>query len=150
MKILGIDLYLDFFNRQLENMKLPTMKMCMWWPVYWMLFLCCSITEVAGEKIVFVSDRSGNKDIYTMASDGSDLRQLTHSQGNDTWPSWSPDGKRIAFVSNREGTPNLFVMNEDGGHMTRLCTLVHAGGFPSWSPDGRKIAFNSIIDDFAS
>jgi Tol biopolymer transport system component len=53
-----------------------------------------------GSRIAFVSDRTGEPEIWSMAADGSDLRNLTnHPQHFDgTWSlSWSPDGSRLAY-----------------------------------------------------
>lgn len=41
-----------------------------------------------GRHLVFASDRAGSYDIYTMATDGSDVRRLT--KGGDAFtPDWS-------------------------------------------------------------
>jgi Tol biopolymer transport system component len=53
-----------------------------------------------GGRIAFVSDRTGEPEIWSMATDGSDLVNLTrHPQHFDgTWSlSWSPDGTRLAY-----------------------------------------------------
>jgi TolB protein len=34
--------------------------------------------------------------------------RLTREPGNDSSPSWSPDGKRIIFSSNRNGKSAIF------------------------------------------
>ena len=65
-----------------------------------------------GRRIAFsgVRDRNGkwcyeqctiSGEIYVMDSDGTNLERLTRNRGNDTAPSWSPDGSRIVFESNR-------------------------------------------------
>jgi TolB protein len=41
-----------------------------------------------GRHLVFMSDRGGKFQIYTMTRDGRDVRQLTKS-GTNTLPSWS-------------------------------------------------------------
>jgi TolB protein len=41
-----------------------------------------------GSKIVFVSDRDGNENIFTMNPDGSDQQRLTDDPGEDTTPAW--------------------------------------------------------------
>jgi Tol biopolymer transport system component len=45
-----------------------------------------------GGKIVFSSDRDGDRDLYVMDADGTDVRQLTNSPGDDRSPDWQPVG----------------------------------------------------------
>jgi Tol biopolymer transport system component len=51
-----------------------------------------------GDRIAFTSDRDGDYEIYTIRTDGSDLRRLTHSltddQFEDGTPSWIPAKRR--------------------------------------------------------
>jgi len=43
------------------------------------------------EKIAFVSDRDGNREICVMHADGSHERRLTNHAANQEHPTWSPD-----------------------------------------------------------
>ena len=81
-----------------------------------------------------------------MDADGSNLRRLTHSSGNDLLPDWSPDGTQIAFMSDRDGDWDIFVMDADGSNLRRLTNNSGNDLFPNWSPDGRKIVFESDRD----
>jgi Tol biopolymer transport system component len=85
-------------------------------------------------RIAFV--RSGN--IFTVRSDGTDVRKLT-ADGRNFAPRWSPDGQRIAFQHAGE----LWAMRADGTGRHRVVQGLKAGR-PSWSPDGRTLAFTSI------
>lgn len=94
-------------------------------------------------RVVFVSNRDGNAEIYSCKADGSDIQRLTNEIGNDEYPVWSPDGTRIAFASDRTGKYELYVMNADGSNVVRK---TFSGSFcanPSWSPDGTKIAYTA-------
>lgn len=102
-------------------------------------------------RIVFSSDRDGDFDVYTMNADGTGRRQLTNAPGDDTNPSWSPDGKRIAFESERahqspdpsKVTAEIYVVNADGGGLKRLTSNAAEDWGPRFSPDGTRIAFAS-------
>lgn len=59
-----------------------------------------------GQRIVFVSSRSGTRQLYTMAADGGDVRQLTNlPQGVGLGPAWSPDGRYITFSARANNEP---------------------------------------------
>ncbi len=94
--------------------------------------------------IVFMSDRDGNREIYAMNPDGSDVQRLTSNDAQDLQPAWSPDKSRIAFVSNRDGNFAIYVMNPDGSNQRRISTDEFAyHEYPAWSPDGRYLTYAS-------
>ena len=101
-----------------------------------------------GQKIVFASDRDGNREIYVMNADGSGVQRLTTTDptADDRYPSWSPDGSKILFVSNRDGDSEIFVMNADGSNPTQLTNNVAGDDEPRFSSDGTKIVFTSNRD----
>jgi Tol biopolymer transport system component len=98
---------------------------------------------VAGGVIAFSSDLGGNIDVWSIHTNGSDLRRLTDSSGADQSPTWSPDGRRVAFRSDRDGNDEVYVMDADGSHQRNLTRNQHSDYSPAWSPDGRWIAFAS-------
>jgi Tol biopolymer transport system component len=90
--------------------------------------------------IVFVSERSGNVEIYSVRADGSRLGQLTRNRLEDTRPLFSPDGSRAVFSrAVDEYSPQaLWLMNADGSRQRKLAA---DGSNPAWSPDSSRLAY---------
>ncbi|MEJ7606801.1 MAG: DPP IV N-terminal domain-containing protein [Bryobacteraceae bacterium] len=68
---------------------------------------------------------------------------LTSFPGDETQPSFSPDGERIAFVWDGENSDNsdIYVRPLAGGELLRLTTNTAEDISPTWSPDGERIAW---------
>lgn len=94
------------------------------------------------------TDKPANRrttQIYLMASDGSEQRQLTTEKQSSTSPRWSPDGKRLAFVSARDGESQIWTIEPGGGEPRKVSNLSTGADGPVWSPDGKLIAFVSDV-----
>jgi Tol biopolymer transport system component len=55
-------------------------------------------------------------DLWSIAIDGSDLRQLTTLNGDDPQPAFSPDGRQLAFLTGN----GLFLANPDGTNVRKI------------------------------
>jgi Tol biopolymer transport system component len=71
-----------------------------------------------GKRIVFVSDRSGGDNVWTMSLDKRDTVQVT--KGNDNLyvsPTYTPDGEYIIASKNGGlgGAAKLWMYHVDGG-----------------------------------
>jgi dipeptidyl aminopeptidase/acylaminoacyl peptidase len=86
------------------------------------------------------------REIWTMAADGDDLRQMTVGRHHDGDPIFSHDGDAVLFVSDRgSSAPQLWRLPVDGGEARQL-TDIHTGvADPVVSPDGRWIAVTSEV-----
>jgi TolB protein len=86
-------------------------------------------------------------EIHTIKPDGTGLKRLTFTHGNDTHMAWSPDGESIAFASSRMGFKDeavytdapqpygeLFVMRYDGTHVEQITDNQWEDGTPAWQP----------------
>ena len=96
-----------------------------------------------GERIAFVSDRSGTPELWVASADGSNARKLTSYEGSFvTAPAWSPDGRELAFQVIEGSRFEVDVVEVDGATPRRL-TMGDGGGFmPFWSRDGEWIYVN--------
>src|SRR5262245_59665567 len=98
-----------------------------------------------GQQIAFVSQRSGDEEIWVCARDGSNARQVTRMQGPSTGsPRWSPDGREITFDSRLAGQADIYVINAEGGQPRQLTTDPSLDVAPNWSRDGQWIYFSSM------
>jgi len=99
--------------------------------------------------IIFVSDRTGSDELYTMHGDGTGVHMIPTTAGVKTDPAVSPDGKKIVFTVGAidVGTASpLWVVNSDGTGLGQLTTDGANDYRPSWSSDGSHIAFVSTRD----
>lgn len=107
---------------------------------------CGSAGEAGEQAIAFLSDRTGDYEIFVTVPGTDSVVNLTRDPGMDYGLSWSPDGQRIAFGSNRDGNRDIHVMDADGANVQNLTAHPAADASPAWSPDGARIAFVSNRD----
>lgn len=98
-----------------------------------------------GRRIVFMSQRAGHPELWTMDADGTNAETLTLDFGENVYranPDWSPDGQRIAFQSQFGSTFQVMTIALRDKSMKQL-TSDGRNEEPSWAPDGRHLAFSS-------
>jgi len=102
------------------------------------------VKSLIGTRVVFVSNRTGNKEIWTMNWDGTNQKQLTHFGTISAFPSVSPDGSKVAFTSWLRESPRIMIFslvtNRElpfyNQRASMNCCL-------SLSPDGKHVIFSS-------
>jgi TolB protein len=101
------------------------------------------IAGIAESQIVFVSNRTGHKEIWGMDYDGSNQHQITHLGSIALSPRISPDGSRIAFSGLTKSGWEILMYSLE---INRMVGFPHMDGTnlsPAWSGDGTKLAFSS-------
>lgn len=104
-----------------------------------------------GDLIMFSREFDGDYEVFTIRPDGTGVRRLTSSPGNDAHMAWSADGEHIVFTSSRMGFKDevlytnapqpygeLFVMRPDGSDLQQLTDNQWEDGTPAWRPMARR------------
>ena len=94
-----------------------------------------------GSQVAFVSDMTGEEEIYLVPQDGSKpAEQITRGGAAMRYqPEWAPDGKRLAF-SDKDG--KLYVLTLADRKLTEIADARRGQVRDySWSPRGNYLAF---------
>ncbi len=97
-----------------------------------------------GKRLAFVSDTSGDDNIFVSDLMGRNPRQMTYSPFMDGYPNWSRNGKELFFSSNRLGFYAIFKKNISRERET--LSVVARGGndiMPAISPGSKILAFSA-------
>ena len=100
------------------------------------------------QYISYVSNTTGDYNIYLQDTNGENLRLLTNHPTDEKDFTWSPDGRFLAYTSNQDGTYKIYVLDTRTGEHWRLTNLDEREWTPAWSPDGKWIAFVSGNHEF--
>ena len=97
-----------------------------------------------GTKFVFISNRTGNDEIWIANADNSQPFQLTKLKGGEIGrPAWSPDGLRIAVALHALGTIGIYEIGVADGRVQQLVPGGADDAFPDYSTDGKWLYFSS-------
>jgi hypothetical protein len=108
-----------------------------------------------GAKIVFVSDRNGNPELFIMSASANSPMQLTSNGCINEVPTWSPNGRTIFWAHNCDGDFEIYradiAYNHDSQYSVdaRLVNVKQLTNnnsddrFARVSPNGQLIAFGS-------
>lgn len=107
-------------------------------------------TSMVGSRIFFVSNRTGEKQIWVMDYDGSNQRPFAPDRDLCTMPSVSPDGTKIAFTRlSRSGSQILVHATDTGRRLPFLNPNASMNSNLTFAPDGNSVVFASKVGGFA-
>jgi len=95
-------------------------------------------------KVVYVSDKSGNKNIWSMDINGSNNKQLTNTAYDEDMPSWSYIGGII--YAEEDSASNLWAMNLDGTGKIKITNSTAYPGGPVFSQEYPGILYTSAAN----
>lgn len=96
-----------------------------------------------GKRLVFVSDREGEDDVWKLEPSAAAPVRLTDGPGQKLQPVWSPDERTLAYFSNQTGNNDIWVIASTGGAPVQITNSPADDINPYWSPDGSQLAFVS-------
>jgi len=100
-----------------------------------------------GKRLAFVSNRTGNGDVYVLNLETNDLSRLTFDDSSDNLDAWSRDGNWIYFSSSSRdiaGMSDIFRVSSNGGTPQQVSSDRYTSEFyAAPSPDGNAVAFTA-------
>lgn len=111
------------------------------------------IQSLEGTRIIYTSDRTGSKEIWSMNYDGSDQRRLTEYGSITQYPAVSPDGKTMAAVTlarteSGERWQIRLHSTESGRRLNFYNPQAATITSPEFSPDGKYLYFSATVNDW--
>jgi TolB protein len=105
------------------------------------------VKSLSGTKIYFVSDRTGNKEIWSMDYDGSNQKPMTSYKTISKQPAVSLDGKMFAFQTLVKSGWQIMVHSADSGRKLPFYNFATSTiETPEFTPDGKHMLFAGTVD----
>ena len=91
-----------------------------------------------GRRVAFLSDRSGRAEVWVMAADGSEQRQLSSVGASGHFLLWTRDSRSVIFRTANATQIQIFRVSVDDGALVSM-PEVASGWHMSFSPSQARI-----------
>lgn len=99
----------------------------------------------SGTQVAYVSFEQKKPVVYIHDLPTGQRTMIANYKGNNSAPSWSPDGQYLALALSQDGNTQVFQVSAKGGSLQRLTRSTGSviDTEPTYSPDGTTIYFTS-------
>jgi len=99
-----------------------------------------------GKYILFASDMNGTNQLYTIRTDGEQLKKISNLPAIRGRSDWSADGQFIVTYSGESWNREVYIMNVVGSNAHVLSPVGGNSQGPSFSPDSQWVTFTAYFD----
>jgi Tol biopolymer transport system component/DNA-binding winged helix-turn-helix (wHTH) protein len=92
-----------------------------------------------GDRIAFISDRSGSREVWTTSARGDSAVRLTDAGSFASAPGWAPNRRDLVVQRQAATQTELWIIDTDRRAARRLHTTLSDPIAPNWSRDGRSV-----------
>lgn len=103
-------------------------------------FTIMNVRKLSG-RIAFSATVDERDRIFVLDLNAGKVRTVVNGPGNNSYPSWSPDGKRLVFSSDRDGNREIYISDWDGANQTRITQNTVADDNPTWGNNNDELIF---------
>jgi len=94
-----------------------------------------------GVSYYSIPENKGNRELFLMNADGSDVKQITKTPGGEYDATWKPDGSKIAYMSASSGSMQLWEMDSEGKNQVQITEVEGGISGYKYAPDMSKILY---------
>jgi len=98
-------------------------------------------TILYGVTYYDLAQNKGNRELYTIGTDGQNFKRLTTTKFSEYQAMWTPDGKKIVFMSAETGSMQIWEMDPDGNNRKQVTDIENGINGFKYAPDMKKILF---------
>jgi len=106
----------------------------------------------SSKKLVYISNESGNNEVWTSDSQGQKRKQLTYLKSQLSFPRWSHNGEEIVFLAAKQTSlgNDIYIINVATQRINKLSSNFTAHFRPNWSFDDKAIITNTLTDNVST
>ena len=104
-----------------------------------------------GEHVLYgvtyysIDKNKGNRELYTVNTDGSSNTKITETAKSEYNAIWRPDGQKIGFLYPANGAMQMWEMNPDGSGRTQITDIKNGITGFKYAPDQSKILYTKEV-----
>jgi dipeptidyl aminopeptidase/acylaminoacyl peptidase len=92
-----------------------------------------------------LAENKGNRDLYTLPSEGGEPVKITNLAGSELNARWKPDGSGIGYLSAESGSYQLWECKADGSEARQVSDIEGGISGFEYSPDLKHLLFTADV-----
>lgn len=92
-------------------------------------------------KIIFISDKAGSTDIYSMPENGGNAVKITDNAKVQGIPAIAPNSRKIVFLGEVAGSNSLYSIRADGRSLSQITEASGPKSNPIYTNDGKTLGY---------